>query len=281
MTETIKSVTDLPFTERRYIAVLSDADYEKSLKDVRPFQYGDIILEAIPLVVPGGLGVRLIAKIGLKYAISKSNQEYSKNPKKYQSLIQALPLREANKFKFLSGTAEIGRTYAVNPLRDDIYYSVESYNDDMIDHKLSELERILNSLRAKSYKIIFEADESVDGAFRLSAKEKGFLKKGASVTAEAEYHRARARRFERGGTSQGGDPILASNLVWLSREPSWQALVESRLHYGRENFDLRVTLDRDLRISSKVATDLKVLRLDIDASLEKRSNITLSVVGSF
>lgn len=277
----MQSITELPFTERRHIAVLSNDDYERNLRLYAPFKYGDIILEAIPLLVPGGIRIRIAAKLGSTIAMDKANQAYKKYAGRDRSLIQAVPLREANRFRFLSGSAEVGRAYAANPLCDDTYYSVDTYNDDMIDHKLSELERILNGLGAKRYQISFQSDE-LDGArASLGIKERRFFKKGAAASVEAEFHRARARRFERGGTSQGRDPCLPSNLVWLDREPSWQALVESRLHYGRENFDLRVTLDRDMRMSSKVMGDLKLLRLDMEASVERKSNVTLSVSGTF
>jgi hypothetical protein len=176
---------------------------------------------------------------------------------------------------FLGGCAEVGKVYAANPLQDNIYYYVETYNDDMIDHKLSELERILNGLGARSYEITFNSDERAD--VRTDAK----FKRSAQAQAAIDLTNARAKRFERSGTSRGRDPALPSNLVWLDREPSWQALAESRIEHGREDFRLRVTLERDVQISSKIIADFKILKLDVGADYRKKMNFTLTVKGTF
>lgn len=277
MDKQLRSVFDLPFSERRYIAVLGDREFDRK-KEKAPYgPYSDIVLEALPLVVPGGLAVRAAAKIGMKLSANWLQSRKMSNPDKVSDggLIQAIPLREANRFMFLGGCAEVGKAYAANPLQDNTYYAVETYNDDMIDHKLSELERILNGLGARSYAIIFNSDEQVDANLGVGGK------RTASVKASAELTNARAKRYERNGTSRGRDPVLPTNLMWLNREPSWQALVESRLEHGREDFGLRVNLERDLQISSKINADFKILGLDAGADYKKKINFSLTVKGTF
>lgn len=277
MKQNSRSVFDLPFSERRYIAVLGDREFDRKKEEAPYGLYADIISEALPLVVPGGLAVKAAAKVGIKLSANWLQSRAKSNPDKISEggLIQAIPLREANRFMFLGGCAEVGKAYAANPLQDNTYYSVETYNDDMIDHKLSELERILNGLGARSYEIIFNSDEQVD-------LELGFgFKRAARVKAAAELRNARAKRYERNGTSRGRDPMLPINLVWLDREPSWQALVESRLEHGREKFGLRVNLERDLQISSKINADFKILGLDTGADYKKKINFSLTVNGTF
>lgn len=272
----VKSVFDLPFSDRRYIAVLDDREFDRKKQKASYGLYADILSEAIPLVVPGGLAVRAATKIGLKLS-GQLLQSRSQNAadKVSGGLIQAIPLREANRFMFLGGCAEVGKAYAANPLQDNVYYAVESYNDDMIDHKLSELERILNGLGARSYEIIFNSDDQENASAGIA------FKRAAKVKAETELRNSRARRYERSGTSLGRDPILPSGLVWLDREPSWQALVESRLEHGRQNFGLRVNLERDLQISAKINADFKLLGLDAGADYKKKINFTLAVKGTF
>ena len=189
-------------------------------------------------------------------------------------------MREASNFVFLGGYPEVGRAYAANPLDSKTYFSVETYNDDMVDHKLSELERILNSLGAKHYEIMFQSDENVHVGMNVGARGFPSFKRG-KARLQAELHSARAKRFERSGTSAGGEPALAPNLVWLEREASWKALVESRLQYGRKDFRLRVDLDRDMKLSSQASVDFKVAGLDVGADFEKKTNFTLTVKGSF
>ncbi len=277
MNEQLRSVFDLPFSERRYIAVLGDREFDRKKEEAPYGVYVDIISEALPLVVPGSMAIRAAAKVGIKLSANWLQNRNKGNPKKVSEggLIQAIPLREANRFMFLGGCAEVGKAYAANPLQDNTYYSVETYNDDMIDHKLSELERILNALGARTYEIIFNSDEQLDANIGV-----GF-KRAARVKAAAELRNARAKRYERNGTSRGRDPVLPADLAWLDREPSWQALVESRLEHGREDFGLRVNLERDLQISSKINADFKILGLDAGADYKKKINFSLTVKGTF
>ncbi|MFL0418113.1 hypothetical protein ACH0CP_15910 [Sphingomonas sp. 179-I 2A4 NHS] len=277
MSDNVQSVGDLPFVDRRYIAVLSDEDFDRKKAKSPAAKYGEVILEAIPLVVPGGLLVRAGATIAAKVSAEwvRSRSAAQADGIHNRSIIQAIPLRESSRFMFLGGCAEVGKAYAANPLDDRTYYSVETYNDDMIDHKLSELERILNALGARSYNIIFKSDETTE------ASGAGGLKKSAKVKAEIELRNARAKRYERSGTSLGRDPVLPPRLAWLNREPSWQALVESRLEHGRQEFALRVNLERDLQISGKINADFKLLGLDVGADFKKKINFTLSVEGTF
>ncbi|WP_122050020.1 hypothetical protein [Asaia bogorensis] len=277
MDENLKTVVDLPFAQRRYIAVLDDRDFDRKMKQSSFSPYTGLISEALPLFIPGNLALRAAATVGIKLSVDWIQNRAHRDPDEFNrsGLIQAVPLREANRFKFLGGCAEVGRAYAANPLQEDTYYSVETYNDDMIDHKLSELERILNGLGARSYEIIFNSDEQ-------SAAEIGIgFQRTARLKAAAELRNARAKRYERSGTSRGRDPQLPANLVWLEREPSWQALVESRLEHGRERFRLRVNLERDLQISSKISADFKMLGLNAGADYKRKINFSLTVEGTF
>ena len=277
MTVKQPSIFDMPFCERRYIAVLSNDEFDTKKNKQPDLKYGELLQEVIPLLIPGGVAFRLIALAATGY--SKDRIFTSKVPvptgNGRHSLIPAIPLREANRFMFIGGCAEIGKVYAANPLADKTYYSIESYNDDMVDHKLSELERILNGLGATKYQIQFNNED------QYSAQGEGKIRRYFSGKASAQLSRARAKRFERSGTALGREPVLPVGLVWLEREPSWQALVESRLQHGRQEFGLRVELERDLQISAKISADLKVAGFDVGAAYKKRMNFDITVSGTF
>lgn len=280
MEANFQSVIDLPLSQRRYIAVLSDKEFDRTRLHAKDNSSSDLELEAVPLIVSHNVLVRTLSNVSpvIGWAVKKAVKiQAAKVPVENNrgDLIQAIPLREANKFRFLGGCAEVGKAYAANPLQDDTYYSVETYNDDMIDHKLSELERILNGLGAKSYQINFDSDEQHNAQASITPKN---IKQ---INAVAELRNARAKRYERNGTSIGRDPVLPKGLVWLEREPSWQALVESRLEHGRQDFGLKVNLERDLQISAKVSADFKMLGVDAGAEYKRRMNFTLTVKGSF
>ncbi|EJU12093.1 hypothetical protein LH128_15581 [Sphingomonas sp. LH128] len=184
-------------------------------------------------------------------------------------------MQQATELTFRTGSAEVGQVYAANPVSDMIYYQIGSYNDDMVDHKLSELERLLNSLGAKHYKVSYQDSDSSQNT--ASAK----VKRVASGGLEAELTRARKRRFERSGTSDGREPALPNNLMWFHREPSWQALAEARLQGGRREFALSVELEQSLKLSAKALADIKAMKLNVEAGHHRSTNLALSVTGSF
>lgn len=282
----IISLEDLPMHDRRYIRVISDrAFYQKSQeieKQVRAEGQGSgsslstALLLAAPLIPGGALvrGAMLIA--GIAYTAYVAGPVKGSIGNEDSGLIIEIPVRDTKSFSFPAGIAEIGQVYAANPLSDRIYFSVETYNDDMIIHKLSELELILNALGAKKYSIIYHENSEVAASVNAKAGVKQ-----VSIEAGASINNVRKMKFERRGTSRGGDPVLPSQLTWYHREPVWQSLAESRIKYGREEFAFSVELEKSLKLSAQAAVNAQVLSGEIGSTFERLGNIILSVEGNF
>lgn len=287
-----KVLKDLPIDERRYIAVVSEEQYEQRAAVVGSDDTTGSLWPVLGIVgsviVPGGLLVRggialtsliwAAASAETKSALAKETQgAKGTQPPKASSVIVLATAKQVANFTFLSGSAEVGQVYAANPVSSDAYYAVESYHDDILDHKLSELERILNSLGAKHYQISYEdADDS-----HLAAAVSGG--KGlANAGVNGQITKARRRRFERSGTSDGREPELPLELVWFPREPAWRGLAESRLHHGRREFAFSVELENSLKLSLKTLGEIqKVLKVEAEGAYARSGSLTLSVKGAF
>ncbi len=273
-----KTLIELPFEERRYIAVVSDEDFKEQTTAVEPDGSAGSVWPVAGMIasafIPGGLILRAgLAVTSLAVGIYTARR--GSKPQPISDSVIPVTMRQTTELMFRGGSAEIGQVYAANPVNDVVYYQIGSYNDDVVDHKLSELERLLNSLGAKHYRVSYEDSDSSQSSLSANAK------RVATVNLEAEVTRARKRRFERSGTSDGGVPALPDNLVWFHREPSWQALAEARIKGSRKEFTLTVELEQSLKLSAKALADIKAMKLSVDAGHHKSTNLALSVTGSF
>lgn len=284
------SIIDAPFHERRYIAVVSDDEYAIR-RSGGSADHGASQWASAWKTMQGSLlraGEAVQRKLHSAPVTSSPETETTLEPTSSvpevrkevkvdhgAGSIALVTLRQCTDLTFLSGSAEVGQVYAANPLENDVYYQVATYNDDLTDHKISELERILNSLGAKSYKISYEDSEASSRGIGSA------LKIFAGGSFNGELTRTRKRRFERSGTSDGHDPKLPDNLVWYHREPTWQALAESRLHHGRKDFALSVELEQSFRLSAKAIADIKAISADAMVHQDRNTALTLSVSGTF
>lgn len=283
-----QSFLDLSFHERRYICVVSDHEFaSRASAQLLPHQSpaeqsGSSIWPAVsliaPILVPGGVLVRgLVLAGGIAYtAYATRNDPTNKTDTKNigRDLIVEVPVVDTRGLTFPRRYAEVGRLYALDPLNTRNYYHVQSYEDDMILNKLSELELILCSLGAKRFEIKYAEDDSN----RASA---GISSSALPVNGNTSLSISRKRRFERSGTSDGREPSLPDGLTWYHQEADWQTLAHSRLHYGRKEFSFSVELERGFELTAKAVAAFESLGVDFGADYNRQRNLTLVVSGTF
>lgn len=215
------SIVQLPFHNRWDRSVISDEVYvsrepdpaaaERAMEE----QGGSSIWPAIsliaPALVPGGLLVRGVLLAGgmayTAYATRSDSGDKTDVKSYYQDLIVKVPVLDTANFDFLTSYAEVGRVYAANPLSTLTCYPVYSYNDDMIIHKLSELELIPCAQGVKSLAIKYHEDHMDEATGKVASST-------LPVGVEAPQTSDRTRRFERSGTSEGREPSLPAPSVW-------------------------------------------------------------------
>lgn len=281
------SLTQLPFHERRYISVISDQEFDSRTpapieSELANQERSNSIWPAVsliaPALVPGGMLVRGALLAGgiayTAYAARTDPSDKTDIKNIDRNLIVEIPVRDTIGFVFSTRYAEVGRVYAANPLSTDIYYPVQSYNDDMIVHKLSELELLLNALGAKRFSIKYHEDETDHVGTKLTSST-------LPVGAEGALSRTRKRRFERSGTSDGREPSVPEQLTWYPHEPDWQALAQTRMLYGRKEFSFSVELEQGLELTAKAVAAFQLLGVDVGADYNRNRNLTLVVSGTF
>lgn len=267
-----ETLSDLPSDKRQNIVIISDQEFDKRLKADKSDGSSGSALAGVGIIaslfVPGGVIARL-ALAGVSVAYARYTADNAKN-----SLIREVAVSHTNDLKFRPG-AQVGQGYAVNPVSDKLYYPISSYYDDLMDHKISELERLLNALGAKHYQISYQESDSVHSNFS------GKVGHVATASVDVELTKSRKRRFERSGTSEGREPTLPDVQEWYHLEPSWQSLAKSRMNHGRKEFGSRVELEQTFRLSTKVIAGFKSIGLEFGAGHDQDTNFVLSVTGSF
>lgn len=282
----LSPILELDFNARRCIRVISDREFDSReeviaapVPTAKPDSsiWLDVALIA-PAVVPGGPLVRgLILAGGIAYTAYTTRTNQSKGNavgKVGTDLILEVPVRHTRGLTFSTKYAEAGSFYAGNPLDPNLYYPVETYVDDLIVHKLCELELLLSALGAKRFDIKYQEDTSDFAGANLKAGK-------LPVDVQASISTSRRKRFERSGTSDGCDPALPDELKWFDHEPDWKTLALSRMKYGRREFSFSVELKRGLEISAKSVLGLKELGCDIGVEYDRQRNLTLAVSGTF
>lgn len=266
----------LPAHERRYITVVPDDDFAAQASKSPPFRYRDMAFAVIPLLIPGGPFVRVASHLSASWVRRKAESIDQPERRRRRPLLLQVPQSAATNLTFSSKIAEPNKVYAVNPYEDKRYYVMGKYHQQMHDHKLSELERILNALGATEYTIDHYEVDKRSGS--LKATTRGAV---AGAGLDADLAASFAATHRRSGTSQISEPKLPGGLSWYHDEPSWQALAESRITGGRRSFETYVSLDEDYGVTAALKADVKALKLDIGADFKNERRMVFHVKGTF
>lgn len=76
-------------------------------------------------------------------------------------------------------------------------------------------------------------------------------------------------------------PGFPSDMVWLSSEPEWRNLVESRMNGTRKKFAFTVGQDEEFGVDARLAATVKALKLEIGGQWRSAQKVEFVVEGSF
>lgn len=163
--------------------------------------------------------------------------------------------------------------YAVNPKQPTMYRPLATFHEELLLHKLTELDRLLNALGAKEYEISHVRRRGRQGGagFDFGSRFAG----GGSASRNAMSE----RRWS--GTSDGHEPSLPDGLCWYSGEREWQNLVESRTHGSRRKFAFSVRHDEDFGVDARLAASVEAAKLKIGGRYTSVDQVEFAVSGTF
>lgn len=172
-----------------------------------------------------------------------------------------------------------GTVYAAHPKQRGVYRAVATFYEDLLLQKITELERLINALGAREYKIT-----------HVKKAERGFSAKfdtlpviGSRSIFGGSYGSKSTDLTERtwSGTSEGHQPWVPSDLIWIDSEPEWRNLVESRMTGTRKMFSFTVRQEEEHGVDARLAAAIKAMKLEIGGQYRSTQHVEFCVSGTF
>lgn len=196
-----------------------------------------------------------------------------------QASILRVPRKSVGGIDFGPHGWSAGVVYAAHPKQSHVYRPIANFYEDLLLQKISELERLINALGAREYKI----SHVKKGDRTLSTKLEGLPVVGRSSLFGGGVNSKSTDLIERtwSGTSDGHAPWVPTGLVWLESEAEWRNLIESRMTGSRKMFAFTVRQDEEYGLDARLAATIKALKLDIGGQYRSTQHVEFAVSGSF
>jgi hypothetical protein len=272
MGESRESWLTLELQDRRYITIIEGEGELPASAEPTPSPRIDIDaawLRWAPLAIP-----LLVTPFGLPMGVAVAMRWLAaKRPDREQVNVLPVPRRFVGAADFGPQGWETGIVYAANPKKPSMYRPLATFQEDLLLHKIAELERLINGLGAREYEILHTSG-------KVSAAG-GLLSLASMGGSEASGQRSRLTERHWGGTSDGHEPAVPVGMVWYDSESEWQNLAESRLSSSRRQFSFSVRQNHDFGVDAKLAASVVEAGLQIGGFFRSVERVEFAVSGSF
>ncbi|MBC2382807.1 hypothetical protein I6U33_11980 [Pseudomonas carnis] len=261
--------------DSRLIVVMPDATVDAIEKEPKPKSDGfsiktitDTLLKAYnPFGALAVTAVEQAAEIIKAYI----------NARKNGANIHTIKASTARNLQFPPGHPRQGVVYAQHPASNIAYYTAASFHRLAFEHKFSEVIRLLTALGAKEIKVKHGRGWSNDFGFDLSAPV-GEVKVSAAVSRNENTD----DKLLFVATLKGHDtPKLPDALIWYQHEPTWQAIAESRIQHGLENFSLSLSYVDDYGVNGGLKLAAGNAGLDLGGNFQDHEATVWHISGAF
>lgn len=265
----------LDLNDRRYIVVTSSSTTQEAIPGTTADGLGGLgaALDRVPLpVLAAGAFVPLFtlpALVGMAARALKQGAAEGGPPASFLRV----PSDFVGGIDFGPSGWEPDVVYAVNPKLATMYRPLATFHEELLLHKLTELDRLLNALGAKEYEISHVRRRAGEGAGGVDVGSLVGVGSGARRSALCE------RRWS--GTSDGHAPRLPEDLCWYPGEREWQNLAESRFHGFRRKFAFSVRQDEAFGVDAELATRFEAIPLKIGGRYASVEQVEFAVSGTF
>ena len=218
-----------------------------------------------------------------------------------QNQIAVLRLAHLQSMTFPMGHPQTNQLYVAHPLFQSHYIPFESYEIELIKDRVHEFCSLMECMGATSISIDYQQATESENEREYDVSRSG----GANVksySVEGKQHLNETKRFMQSIGSQLNlqqtyqpfkRPYLPNNLIWYSKEPTWQRLVEQRtrgsLISHTESIETSTTQVVNNDTLSEIEAELKVLlsnaNLQISSAtsekLKQHENVVLRIHVEF
>lgn len=218
-----------------------------------------------------------------------------------QNQIAVLRLAHLQSMTFPMGHPQTNQLYVAHPLVQSHYIPFESYEIELIKDRVHEFCSLMECMGATSISIDYQQAAESENEREYDVSRSG----GANVksySVEGKQHLNETKRFMQSIGSQLNlqqtyqpfkRPYLPNNLIWYSKEPTWQRLVEQRtrgsLISHTESIETSTTQVVNNDTLSEIEAELKVLlsnaNLQISSAtsekLKQHENVVLRIHVEF
>jgi len=182
--------------------------------------------------------------------------------------------------KFEMNQPQNNELYIVHPFKEDVYYHIGKFDEIMFQDKLMELNLILQSLGAKSIRLMkMESNkEKTNRTEKQSGKGSvSGLINSAEASAKLEDERSSDTMMQRKMVSEqyfepDQPPHLPADLFWFNHEIVWQKLADQRLHGNITKSIISMSSQSSEFLTStermEILAEFKIFILNIKGSYE-------------
>jgi hypothetical protein len=187
---------------------------------------------------------------------------------------------EANALSLPPGHPRDRVIYIGHPARAATYYPAAGFHRQVFEHKFAEAVRLLMSLGATQLEVEHVRGWSDEFAADLASTLPAAA--GVELGAHGERRRTRASSALFRATLAGSStPTVPDDLVWYAHEPTWQQVVDGRIHYGMHEFQLAVRYDDDYGIDAGFKVAAQKVGLELGGKFQEHESTTWKINGTF
>lgn len=184
---------------------------------------------------------------------------------------------EARTLQFPPGHPRDQTLYVAHPALPSVYYTTAAFHRMAFEHKFSEAILLLMSLGASKITVEHVRGWSREFSSKISAP---LPEVDISATAGHSAKSGSSLLFE-ATLNNKHEPSIPNDLVWLSHEPTWQAVAKGRMQFGLSQFSLTVNYEDDFGVNAGLKVRVQKAGLDLGGTFEDHTATTWKIYGDF
>jgi hypothetical protein len=214
---------------------------------------------------------RLLTSLMEEKSDIKSHQKYRKKG----VVINSIGRSYIEHFKLPPTHPRNNTIYVAHPVLQQEYTPLADFHRSTFENKFNELLNLLTHLGAKTIEVYHMKGWGAEFATHLGVH----ISKSNTANVGAQRHTEQTLLYK--AVLKGHTPSMPEGLKWYSTEPTWQQIVDQRLHHELQTFSLHHTYTGDFGINIKLGNKLKKVGFDLGGDFEGYTATEWQVTGEF